>query len=440
MAKILIALHQFFPRFYTGTETLAQEVAEELTRRGHEVVILTAEPLLQGDNQPEFPELHKDTYAGLKVWRLVVPIPVNELERLDRESCDYKVVNLYEQLLAEETPDVVHVFHLMRLTMSFVETVKKQGIPVFFTTTDFWVLCPTYQLIRHDDSLCNKPDPVKCFTCLLSMYMQGMKKPPRKYLLARQFPRIAAILNKGMKNCHLLLNERIERHQKLMQMIDGVFWSNSFIRDMFHRNGLKCKTEEVVSFPVPEKAKALYELPTPLASTSLRVAFIGTLRPTKGPQVLINALKRIRKDLPVDVSIWGAPEFPPFLDELKELAAGDSRIKFRGTFQQEQFASVLSETDIVVIPSIWYENTPLTALSVMAARRVLIASDLGGLASLIENGKNGFLFQPGDAGELANILIRLAQDKGLVGRIIEEITPPLRIKDYVDRVLMTYFR
>jgi hypothetical protein len=54
--KIFLCLHQFFPRFYTGTETLTLEVAEELERRGYKAIIITAEPFLPGDKLPTKPE------------------------------------------------------------------------------------------------------------------------------------------------------------------------------------------------------------------------------------------------------------------------------------------------------------------------------------------------------------------------------------------------
>ena len=221
-------------------------------------------------------------------------------------------------------------------------------------------------------------------------------------------------------------------------MFDGVFWSNAFLRDMFHKNGLICSIEQIVPFPVPERARELFNLPEPSTNQSLRVAFIGTLQPSKGPQVLLEAFTKIDQEVPVRLSIWGPEVYPNFLDRLKRKADKDDRIVFRGTFPQEKFADVLGETDVVVIPALWYENTPLTALSVLAARRVLVTSNLGGLATLVKDGKNGFLFPAGDAEKLAKILVRLAQNRSLIRRIVANISPPPRVAQYVDEILKLY--
>jgi glycosyltransferase involved in cell wall biosynthesis len=91
-----------------------------------------------------------------------------------------------------------------------------------------------------------------------------------------------------------------------------------------------------------------------------------------------------------------------------------------------------------VIPSLWYENTPLVALSSLAARRVIIVSNLGGLISLVENGRNGYIFPPGDASTLSRILLRLAQNKSKLSDVVKNINPPHRVVDYVEELIPFY--
>lgn len=437
--KIFLCLHQFFPRFYTGTETLTLEVAEELKRRAWEVDIVTGEPLLPGDESPKKPQLRKDTYRGLEVWRFAVPDPETPTERLDRESNEYLLVKLFERLIAKERPDIVHIFHLWRLSISFVNTVKKYDIPVYFTPTDFWMLCPKYQLIRFDNSLCVKPTPSRCYPCLVSSYMGDLNNQSEIFKFSRRYPRLGYIMNKKVRVFFKLLKVRMKRHQRVFDMLDGVFWPNEFLRELFHKNKLRCRREKLNHFPVPERVKGLYDLPEREDGGVLHITYIGTLRLSKGPQILLEAVKKIGKDTTISVSIWGASLDPSFQTTLEAAAQNDNRINFRGTFPQEKLVDILNESDVVVVPALWYENTPLTALSVLAARRVLVASDLGGLASLVENGKNGFLFPPGDANELAKILVKLAHNRDLCRQVVSGITPPKRVKEYVEDTLSLYF-
>lgn len=438
MAKILFALHQFFPRFYTGTETLTLEVAKQFQANGHDVSVLCVEPDTPGIPYPSEPEIHEDTYDGVLVWRLFTGSYLSLEDRLDRESYDQKLIQLFDGLLLQTKPDIVHAFHLMRLTLSFAESVKKRGIPLYFTTTDFWLLCPTYQLLRYNGTLCTKPDRLSCFQCILSLYMRGYTKKPLKLRAALALPRLAALYSPMVKACQYILESRIERNQHLMYLFDGVFWSNEFLKNLFITNKFKPKNHKTIKFPVPQKANCLFNLPPAEKSTVLRVAFIGTLSQSKGPQVAIKAVKKFALHVPVQLSIWGAAELIEFEQELKNNAKDDSRIVFMGTFPQDKFSEVLKDIDVLVIPSLWYENTPLTALSSLAARRMIIVSDLGGLSSLVENGQNGYVFPPGDASALYGILFKLAQNKNKLLDDTNNINPPCKVGDYVEELTRSY--
>lgn len=438
MAKILLALHQFFPRFYTGTETLTLEVAKELESRGYDVSIVCVEPLTPDFSGPDKPELSRTVYEGITVWRIFTGHDAGLVKRLEFESNDVRVVPFVEEILAKEKPDVVHAFHLMHLTASFVETVKRTNIPLYFTTTDFWLLCPTFQLLKYDQSLCSKPNPVLCFKCLLSLYVSGMPSPLKNIFWAFRFQWLAQFLSSTVRICQKTLQERINRNHHVLEMMDGVFWSNEFIQDLFISNGYMPKHHKIIEFPVPKKADSLFNLPLPQNSSTLKVAFIGTLNASKGPQVVIEAVTNLNRSIPVQLNIWGASMNKIFYEDLRASAKDDNRIVFCGTFLQENFSEVLRDIDVLVIPSLWYENTPLTALSALAARRTLIVSDLGGLSSLIDNGVNGYLFPPGDAFALSQILQKLVNNKSELARIAERIIPPSRVSDYVDDMLLSY--
>jgi glycosyltransferase involved in cell wall biosynthesis len=438
VAKILLALHQFFPRFYTGTETLVLEVAQELRTRGHAVVIIHAEPSTPDHPGPDQPEMRRAEYEGFPVWR-VFPGPEGPpRDRLDRESWEDRLVPLYEKILGQEKPEIVHAFHFMRLTLSFAETVKQTGIPLYFTTTDFWPLCPTYQLLKPDHRLCDGPNPISCFQCLLALYAGGIPRCPWHLRLGIRFPRLAVACSPMARVLRNILRQRVIRNARILQLADGVLWSNEFLKDMFACNGLTAHNQRVVPFPVPQKASALFDLPAPAPSDTLNIAFIGSLTPSKGPQIVIEAVTRLAPSVPIRLHVWGAALKAEFLDHLRRVAGNDARILFRGTFPQEQFADVLRDMDILAIPSLWYENTPLTALSGLAARRILVASDIGGLSSLIRHGQNGFLFPPGDVLALVDLFATLARDKRVLAKMARAITPPGTVRAYVDEIESCY--
>jgi glycosyltransferase involved in cell wall biosynthesis len=234
--------------------------------------------------------------------------------------------------------------------------------------------------------------------------------------------------------CRDALIQRPLRHRELFSKIDGVVWSNPFIKNIFHNNGLKCDFEYTIPFPIPESAKKIFSIPLANTKDKINVAFIGTLRHSKGPQVLIKAAKKLSKDN-FQFYFWGASEKQTFENTLLELAKDQENISFCGTFAQKDFHKVLEEIHVVVVPSLWYENTPLTALSVLASKRILMVSDLGGLSSLVENNKTGFTFEPNNHDHLAELLQSIYDDKTIVSRISRNIPKPDLIDSYTERLI-----
>jgi glycosyltransferase involved in cell wall biosynthesis len=123
---------------------------------------------------------------------------------------------------------------------------------------------------------------------------------------------------------------------------------------------------------------------------------------------------------------------------LKDLAADDSRITFCGTFPNSSIGEILSGIDVLVVPSIWYENTPLVIYSAMAASCPVIASDLGGMSEVVHHNINGLLVEPGDPSALAAALQQLSCDREMLTRLASGCKRPKSIREYVAELLEVY--
>jgi glycosyltransferase involved in cell wall biosynthesis len=435
LAKFLLACHQFFPRFYTGTEVLTLETAQELRRRGHEVAIISTEPILPEDSAPEQVEVIQEIYDGFIVWKLKIPESIDQIQRLNRESNDNILADVFDDIIQDYNPDIVHIFHLMRLTFEFVKSVKRHNIFVYFTVTDFWLLCPTYQLIRYNDLLCAGPTPNGCTTCLIDAYTKGMPTVPLKFKLAVTWSGLASFVDETLGKCRGILANRPSRHIELFNQLDGVVWSNQFIKEMFEKNGMNNGNDHIIPFPIPKSSEQLIDIPLAKIDGPINIAFIGTLRHSKGPHVFIKAASYLSHLKDFNFFVWGAAEKESYNSELKELAKGIDNIKFCGTFPQQDFEKVLQDIHVLVVPSLWYENTPLTALSALAAKRVLIVSDLGGLTSLVKDGINGYTFKAGDSKQLAEILKNICNNKIILEKFALNIPQPNLVDRYVDNLI-----
>jgi glycosyltransferase involved in cell wall biosynthesis len=168
------------------------------------------------------------------------------------------------------------------------------------------------------------------------------------------------------------------------------------------------------------------------------IGFIGTLSSYKGCHILIQAFNQL--NLPsLKLKIYGNPEhFPNYSADLHSLAADNEAIEFCGTFPNHQIADVLSELDVLVVPSLWYENTPLVVYSALAAHCPVIASDFPGMSEVVAHEENGLVFPAGDSYALAEQLRMLANTPDLLPRLSLGCKPPKSSSEYVDELESTY--
>jgi glycosyltransferase involved in cell wall biosynthesis len=156
------------------------------------------------------------------------------------------------------------------------------------------------------------------------------------------------------------------------------------------------------------------DLPRRGISDQLRVVFLGRVIPEKGPHVVVEAVSHLQKC--IHLTVVGSAGFSAgdalTTYERRLRVSAHRRASFVPFQVRSRVPEILSGADVVVIPSLIPEAFPLVALEAMAAGAVVIASDIGGLPEAV--GDAGFLFPPGDASVLAEVLEGLASSQQLM--------------------------
>jgi glycosyltransferase involved in cell wall biosynthesis len=144
---------------------------------------------------------------------------------------------------------------------------------------------------------------------------------------------------------------------------------------------------------------------------------------------------------PLTVQVFGdTGHFPGYAERIRQLCAGDRRIELAGVYGRQEVSRVLRGLDVVVVPSLWYENSPNVILEAFAHHIPVIASDLGGMAELVNEGENGLLFKPGDPDSLAGQLRRLLEDPRLLPKLRTGIGPVKNLTQEIDELEEIYQR
>ena len=154
---------------------------------------------------------------------------------------------------------------------------------------------------------------------------------------------------------------------------------------------------------------------------------------------LVQAFKMLPPELDVALSIYGDPDrYPSFVEELRELATGDPRISFPGAFPRNDLPDVMSELDVLVVPSRWYENAPGVIFEAFAARMPVVATNLKGMSEFVRHAQNGLLFELEDPRDLSRQLRRLREEPGLLERLRAGITPVKTTAEYASEMEELY--
>ena len=127
---------------------------------------------------------------------------------------------------------------------------------------------------------------------------------------------------------------------------------------------------------------------------------------------------------------------PEYARELEKAACQDT--EFKPAYSRDEAGDAFAEIDVLVLPSLWLENSPVVIQEAFATGCPVLTSDLGGMRELVQDGVNGRLFPPGDAKALAKIMEEVCSNPGMIDKWREGITPPRPIEDDAESIEALY--
>ncbi|MBL4770445.1 MAG: glycosyltransferase, partial [Planctomycetes bacterium] len=427
--KLLYVVHGFPPETWAGTEIYTLNLARGMQALGHEVTILTRSPGKEG--QENF-SVHEDEFEGLRVLRMVNHLAHRSL----RDSYeDDRAEQVFSRVLAEVQPNLVHFQHMIHSSIGNVQLAKDAGCATVATCHDYWGLCARVQMIRPDRKICPSSMGAGCFACIKDKDSRSIET------LARQNPKklatAAGLTAKlfgpnrkwGRQSGEFLEMQR--RNEKVMEAYaacDLRISPSRFLRQMYldngdfdaHRflfsdNGMRTDHVETV-----DKVRE--------AGDPIRFGFVGSLVWYKGGETMIRAMRNLAGENAL-LNVYGTfdPENDEHHAELGELAKGHN-VTFHGRFDNSKLAGVYAEIDVLIVPSVWYENAPITIHEAHLTGTPVLTSNIGGMAEFVRDGIDGLHFEVGDDKDLAKQMKRFIDGPGLLDELSKDF-PPLKTLD-----------
>jgi glycosyltransferase involved in cell wall biosynthesis len=429
--KIVIAVHHFPPTYTGGAEWRAYRTASALQSRGHEVRVLCIERLDMSLAEGDRLSWEDGVYEQIQVRRLFF----DQEKAPDPHRYEYDnpwIGEHIQQFLQIHSPDIFHLISGYKLTGSALRSSMLLGIPTVVTLTDFWFMCPRFTMLRSNGEL--STPPINAATCA-----RCVAEEQRRFSLPSRIlpPGLVDLYWRAQKGRIDQAQARIDFLRETLLHVDAIISPSQFLESMFVQAGF-AGDQIVFSRQGRDFPHLDPNLLEKKAASSLRVGYLGQIAPIKGVQVFFEAI-RLMKNAPIRARVYGdMTPFPDYTEQLQAMADEDNRMSLEGRFTSAELSSVFSELDVIVVPSEWYENSPNVILEAFAHRTPVLASNLGGMAELVQDGVNGLLFEPGNANSLAQQLSRLLEEPGLLNALQDGIEPVKSVRAEIDELEQIY--
>jgi glycosyltransferase involved in cell wall biosynthesis len=399
-------VHKYPPESLGGTEIHTWSLARAMRARGHAVFVYYPSAGRQAGSQGVSEE------EGVQVWRApLAPRRAAESAPLQfwHTVRDGAIEADFYRFLSAARPELVHFQHVQGVSARLIALAR--GLPRVLTLHDYWYFCANSQLIRPDRRPCVAPrlgwDCVDCATARADL---GWLR------LAR--PLVAVPLYARYRYLRALVGE-----------VDLVTTPSRFLRDQYAQHGFPAERFLVIENGLdPTRFETPTDHPAPRpADGALRLCFLGSLAWQKGLHVLIEAVNGLGEG--VTLTVYGSEQtFPDYAAQVRGLARHPG-IRFAGALDYRQVGAALRQCDFLVVPSLWYENSPLVIQEAYAAGTPVVASRLGALVEKVVEGSSGRLFSPGDAADLARVLGELRADPAQRAALASQLPPPYTIAE-----------
>jgi len=366
-----------------GSAAVPQMIATALRDKGIEVVVITTQPRAG---------MTVDRQTGIKFYRFRPP-NLYWIGDKDKQHPLLKVLwqlidiwnpfvySTVKDILVKEQPDVVHVHKLRGLSPSVWRAARHAGCSrILYTAHD-------YELMSPEGTLTGR---------LGKWASQGM-------WLLRPYQWLRAIFS---QNVHAVT---APSRYTLEMLTDRRFFPNAQSQVVYNSHGWQRRALQQLRIQVETKRRSSEN------QTDLHLLYLGRLERNKGVDILCGAFVQASKkvsNLRLSVAGYGT-----MADSLVTQYGDHPRITFHGPLFGEAKAELLTDSDLVVLPSVWAENAPVVIPEAYAYGNPCIVAEIGGLPEFVTENETGYLVPSGDVSALVVLFEQLAANPEQIAKM-----------------------
>lgn len=415
------------------------DLMHEQQASGHTVAMLHPD----GNAPLGKPHIKKEVKEGVESYSLHSNnlVPLNFGVANPADLFQSQNLTCYEDVINDFQPDVVHVHSIQGFDISFFKFLKKNNIKIAYTTHDYYPLCLRSNLVDCRGNTCSGPSEYRCASC---NYRKGLKLRESKLMQSKLYAALktnplvkelrrrkkSRVSYRGQEENRIevpgtIISEYSEVRKELLAIVElfDVVIANSELAASWYKKETNCNHIEII--PITHSGLRSSQIRTRRYS-QLTIGYVGGANRIKGYEILLDALAMLPKEIDWVLYFYGTP-----------LAECEQRkgVICKGEYSGEQTASVLSELDVLIVPSVAPETYSLSTIEALCAGTPVICSDMVGAASLIPDSA---VYPHRDAQALANTVTAFYESKG--ESALPSLLPNFDLRLHADRLLSLYQR
>lgn len=317
----------------------------------------------------------------------------------------------FAEFLNKLNPTVIHFHHYVHIGTEAIKVAKNwnPNVKVYLTLHEYNAICfNSGQMIKTDrKTLCEKSGTRECGNCFPDL-------EPSQFLLRKIY------------------------FQSIFENVDLFISPSFFLKSRYVDWGLpadKIKVIENLHLPPKSPNKPVVE-----AEEVVQFGFFGQINPFKGVEVLLKAANILSKqgyEEKFHLHLFGAnldKQDQKFQDRINKLLEDEeTTVSFQGAYNHTDLSALMNQIHVVIVPSIWWENSPMVIQEALLHKRPLIGSNIGGVAEKIKHKVNGFHFLNGNPFSLADQMKKFINQKNLV----DELSSNISSENISEEVILT---
>lgn len=298
------------------------------------------------------------------------------------------VTESFVELIRALRPTVVHAHHYAHLGVEFLRVIKDvdPSIAIYMTLHEYMAICNNQgQMIKVNGRLCSRESFEDCRGCFPSLSVQDLWR--RKHFIQRHF-----------------------------EYVDHFVSPSEFLRQRYLQWGLAAEKITVIENG-QDAAAPLPARPVAQGESRNRFGYFGQINPFKGLDVVLRALHEMPKEdrRKIVLEVHGANldsqtgEFRDRIESLADPLIKKGVVQWIGPYQPHELRGRMAGVDWLVVPSVWWENSPMVIQEAFVHGRPLLVSNIGGMAEKVVDGVNGLHVAVGNVRAWCSALLKACE-------------------------------